>query len=160
MMNIEGIISQLSSLKEHCCSMIDKEEPENIWKEDEEALQFAIDLLSGKGENLLALLKLMQENPELPVVPMVDGEIVSGDEYGYWVGKWGSAAVDEYVTSTRYAWAGEILFKSDDDVFDVLEKCLPDDEFEKLPETVEECRPVYNALPWTKAIIVYIQMPD
>lgn len=28
------------------------------------------------------LFKLMQENPDLPVVPMVDGEIVAGDDYG------------------------------------------------------------------------------
>ena len=32
------------------------------------------------------LFRLMQENPDLPVVPMVDGEIV-GDDSGYWVGK-------------------------------------------------------------------------
>lgn len=155
-MNIEEIISQLSGLKEHCHSMIDKEEPESIWKGDEEALQFAIDLLSGKGGNLLALLKLMQENPELPVVPMVDGEI-PGDDSGYWLGAWGNARVDEYLLINKCKW---MVFKSDDDVFDVLEKYLSDDEFEKLPETEEECRPVYNALPWTKAIIVYIQTSD
>lgn len=155
-MNIEEIISQLSGLKEHCHSMIDKEEPESIWKGDEEALQFAIDLLFGKGENLLALLKLMQENPELPVVPMVDGEI-PGDDSGYWLGAWGKARVDEYLLTNNHEW---MVFKSDDDVFDVLERHLSDEEFEKLPETEEECRPVYNALPWTKAIIVYIQMPD
>jgi hypothetical protein len=44
------------------------------------------------------LFKLMQENPELPVVPMVDGEI-PGDDSGYWLGAWGSARVDEYAES-------------------------------------------------------------
>ena len=34
------------------------------------------------------------------------------------------------------------------------------EEFEKLPETEEECRPFYDALPWTKAIIVYINPHD
>lgn len=47
-------------------------------------------------------------------------------------------------------------FKSDDDVFDVLEKYLSDEEFEKLPESESECRKYYNALPWEKAIIVSI----
>lgn len=28
------------------------------------------------------LFKLMQENPDLPVVPMVDADIVAGDDYG------------------------------------------------------------------------------
>lgn len=85
-----------------------------------------------------------------------DGEI-PGDDSGYWLGAWGKARVDEYLLTNNREW---MVFKSDDDVFDVLERHLSDEEFEKLPETEEECRPVYNALPWTKAIIVYIQMPD
>lgn len=35
------------------------------------------------------LFKLMQENPDLPVVPMVDADIVAGDDYGRWMGSWG-----------------------------------------------------------------------
>ena len=31
------------------------------------------------------LLKHIQENPDLPIVPMVDGEIVGSDEYGRWL---------------------------------------------------------------------------
>ncbi len=48
------------------------------------------------------------------------------------------------------------MFKSDDDVFEVLERFLPEEEFEALPEKESECRPFYDALPWVKAIIVYI----
>ena len=107
-------------------------------------------------KNREELFKLMQENPDLPVVPMVDSEIVA-DNCGYWRGSWGSAEVDEYFISKR---AERVFFKSDDDVFDVLERHLTDEEFEKLPETEEECRPFYDALPWTKAIIVYINLPD
>jgi len=43
----------------------------------------------------------MQENPDLPVVPMVDGEIVAGDDHGYWQGAWGYARVDEYLKPKR-----------------------------------------------------------
>lgn len=42
-------------------------------------------------KNREELFKLMQENPELPVVPMVDGEI-PGDDCGYWLGSWGASA--------------------------------------------------------------------
>lgn len=107
-------------------------------------------------KNREELFKLMRENPELPVVPMVDGEI-PGDDSGYWLGAWGSAQVDEYLLTSNREW---MVFKSDDDVFDVLERHLTDEEFEKLPETKEECRPFYDALPWTKAIIVHIVLPD
>lgn len=41
-------------------------------------------------KNREELFKLMQENPDLPVVAMVDGEI-PGDDSGYWLGAWGSA---------------------------------------------------------------------
>lgn len=107
-------------------------------------------------ENREGLFKLIKENPDLPIVPMVDGEI-PGDDCGYWQGAWGNAHIDEYLLAYNRE---RILFKSDDDVFDVLEHYLTDEEFEALPETEEECRPIYNALPWIKAIVVYITLPD
>lgn len=98
-------------------------------------------------------LKLIQENPDIPIVPMVNGEI-PGDDCGYWIGAWGSARIDEYLLVNNFEY---VVFKSDDDVFDVLERHLSDEEFEKLPEAESECRPIYDALPWTKAIVVYIE---
>lgn len=102
------------------------------------------------------LFGLIAENPELPIVPMVDGEI-PGDDSGYWLGAWGNARVDEYLLTKNHEW---MVFKSDDDVFDVLERHLSNEEFEKLPEGEAECRAVYEALPWTKAIIVDIDLPE
>ena len=98
------------------------------------------------------LFRLMKENPDLPVIPMVDGEICS-DDYAYYLGVWGPVSVDEYLICKRY---GYVAFKSDDDVFDVLEKYLTDEEFAKLPESENECRPYYDNLPWIKAIIIKI----
>jgi len=102
------------------------------------------------------LFRLIRENPELPVVPMVDGEIPE-DDSGWWLGAWGCARVDEYLLTNNREW---VVFKSDDDIFDVLERHLSDEEFEKLPEKESECRPYYDALPWTKAIIVNINLPN
>ena len=106
-------------------------------------------------QNREEFLKLIQENPDIPIVPIVNGEI-PGDDSGYWVGAWGYARVDEYLFTHNSGW---LVFKSDEDVFDVLERHLTDEEFEKLPETESECRPIYDALPWTKAIVVYIELP-
>ncbi len=108
-------------------------------------------------ENFKNLLRLMGEHPDLPVIPMVDGEIAEGDEYGCYMASFGSVSLDEYIVCKRYAWSGQVFFKSDDDVFDVLEKFLTDEEFEKLPESEEGCKEIYDSLPWTKAIIVYIE---
>ena len=107
-------------------------------------------------ENREELFKLMKENPELSIVPMVNSEIVE-DDFGYWVGAWGRAKIDEYFISKR---AERIFFKSDDDVFDVLERHMSNEEFDALPESEEECRKFYDALPWNKAIIVYINLPE
>lgn len=107
-------------------------------------------------ENREELFRLIKENPELPIVPMVDAEIVAED-CGYWLGAWGRAEVDEYFISER---AERVFYKSDGDVFDVLERHLSDEEFEALPESEEECRPYYDKLPWIKAIIVYINLPE
>lgn len=100
------------------------------------------------------LLELIRENPELPVLPMVDGEI-PGDDCGYWLGAWGSATCEEYLITPD-----SVLFKSDDDVFDTLERLLPDSEFDKLPDEESKCRNIYDNLPWKKAIVVYITTRD
>lgn len=109
------------------------------------------------GQRQEGLLKLVREHPELPIVPFVDAEIVA-DAGGYWLGSFGIVRVDEYLVPL-YGDA-PVMFKSDNDVFDTLEKCLSDEEFEELPETEGECRAIYEALPWKKAIIVYIDLPE
>lgn len=42
-----------------------------------------------------ALLNLIKENPDLPIVPMVDYEVVE-DGYGRWMGSFGHCYVGEY----------------------------------------------------------------
>ena len=109
-----------------------------------------------ENKNRTELFRLMQENPDLPIVPMVDSDVVV-DDCGYWMGTWGRACIDEYFISER---AERVFFKSDGDVFYVLESHLSDEGFEVLPESEEACRPYYDSLPWKKAIIVYITLPE
>lgn len=75
------------------------------------------------------MLELIKENPDLPV--------------------------DEYLICNK---SGYLAFRSDEDVFDTLERYLDEEEFDALPEDEDACREVYNNLPWTKAIIVWIEM--
>ncbi len=110
-------------------------------------------------QNREELLKLIRENPDLPIVPMVEYDVVSED-YGYWTGAWGSAYIDEYVVVERGIFSKRVLFKSDDDVFGTLEQYMSDYEFDCLPESEKECRPYYDNLPWIKAIVVYINAPE
>lgn len=47
------------------------------------------------NEQTQLLLNLIKENPDLPVVPMVDYDVV-GDGYGRWLGSFGNCYVGEY----------------------------------------------------------------
>lgn len=97
------------------------------------------------------LLTLIKENPDLPIVPIVDGEICN-DDYGWYLGSWGFCCVKEFLTREKYD-TFEIMWK-DDDVWDTLEKYFTIEEFNAIPDS--KGREVYESLPWIKAIIIRI----
>ena len=106
-------------------------------------------------ENREELFRLMQENPELPVVPMVDYEIVA-DDSGRWLGSWGSSYIGEYLIGEE-----QVHFREDDDpseVDKVLSERYGDDYYTDM--TDEQEAEVYAGLPWVKAIIVNIDLPE
>lgn len=70
------------------------------------------------------LLELIKAHPELPIVPMVDSEIVCDDGYARWKGAWGAASVTKYLVSEEH-----IFFFDDEDVEAVLIEVKGYDEF-------------------------------
>ena len=106
--------------------------------------------------NTEKLLELIRENPDLPVVPMVEAEVVAGDEYGWWLGSWGSAKIKAYYLGR------EGVHFDDDDEEDVLSDLVGckygcDSEGRDIYElSDEEWNKLYASVPWTRAIVVYI----
>ena len=103
------------------------------------------------------LLKLINDNPELPVVPLVNSEVVVDDSCCYWLGTWGPASIEEY-----YLGDEKVHIKSMDDEEDVLTD-LQGSIFGRLPDgrdvydlSDDEWDELYKSIPWTKAIVVYI----
>ena len=102
------------------------------------------------------IIKLIEENPDLPVVPMVDSEVVADDSYSYWMGKWGRCEVTEYYNGREY-----IHFR-DDDEEDVLNdmvgcKYSHDPQGRDIYDlTDDEWNELYKSIPWIKCIVVYI----
>ncbi len=106
-------------------------------------------------ENVSNLFKLIKENPDLPIVPMVATECVCGDEHGYWKAEWGSAKVTKY-------WMNEEGIYQYDDFSELVDewvetnyddekyKNLTDEEIETIAEEV------VNGYDWVDAIMVYI----
>ena len=106
--------------------------------------------------NIEELLQLIKDNPELPIISMVDSEIVA-DDGGYWMGEWGISKVEEY-----YLGCERVHIKDDDDEEEVLSDLsgcryghdFQDRDIYDLPD--EEWNKLYAELSWEKAIIVYI----
>lgn len=102
------------------------------------------------------LLKLVQENPDLPVIPMVDSEVVADDGYQWWMGEWGHSEVTEYYTGRE-----GVHFKSDDeeDVLIDMAGCkysMTKDGRDVYDLSDDEWNELYNSLEWKRAIVVYI----
>lgn len=60
-----------------------------------------------QSEKLEELLKLMQANPELPVIPCVDGDVVGGDDCYCWLGTWGASGIQEYIIGNERTYYRE-----------------------------------------------------
>lgn len=103
------------------------------------------------------IIKLIEENPDLPVIPIVDGEVVGDNACSYWLGKWGRCRVTEYYLGEERVYLKDV--DDEEDVLNDMAGCryeydqqgryiydLTDDEWDEL----------YNSIPWVKCIAVYI----
>lgn len=108
---------------------------------------------SKKHNNVDKLKTLIFENPDLPVLPIVESYVSTSCDY--WLGEWDCKVTEFYEGRNR------LHFKDDDeeDVLDDMVGCewehdsqgrwiydLTDDEWDAL----------YQSIPWTKCIAVYI----
>lgn len=91
----------------------------------------------------------MQENPQLPVVPMIDSNIVTDDSFPRWMGVWGSATKSAYLITDE-----RVFIRDYDDEEDVLSEVYGWDAYEEMSD--EEAEDAYENLSWTEAIIVNI----
>lgn len=102
---------------------------------------------------LAQLLDLIKENPHLPVVPMVDREVVADDTWGYWLGSWGIASIERICHGEeRY------FFYDEHDMEDLVTEKKGWDWYDKA--TDDEVLEAYRSLPWIKCIVVYIELPE
>lgn len=104
------------------------------------------------------LFRLMEKNPDLPVVPMIDGEACGDDDFARYCGSWGESYVTEYIVGE-----GVVHFRESNPDLCELEDVLTDgfvsyDALERMFD--EDLRAAYNGLGWIKAIIVNIDVPE
>lgn len=100
----------------------------------------------------MELRQLIIDNPGLELVPFVSEDC--GGEYYYTLGAFSSAQVDEYATNPYND--EKILFRSNgwDDDFEADYIDNDPEDREEIPD--EEIIAAFDALPWVKGILVYI----
>lgn len=106
------------------------------------------------NNNTKQLMELMEQYPELPIVPMVHTEVVhDSDYYTRWISKIGESYIGRYICGKE-----ALHFFDSEDLVEVLETLLDvryqEWELEYLPD--EKLDDLYKGLNWTTAIIVDI----
>ena len=107
------------------------------------------------NEKIKEILKLIDEHPDLPVIPMVGQDIVA-DCTGEWVASFGKAEVKKMCI-----YGENVIFREDKNAIKTVEAL----ELEGLTEgrTREESIEILNGyldgLDWLEAIIVHIETP-
>ncbi len=136
--------------------------PQEVSKELRESIYKAKKQIEKQADNLKELFTLIRKHPDLPIVAMVDSDIVA-DDGGFWLGEWGRCEVDKYIVHENY---GVIFYDNGNpDIVDIFEKYFDYAECgidEEMPD--KEALPLMKAkidtLDWKEAIIVYIVLPD
>lgn len=101
------------------------------------------------------LLKLVEEHPELPVIPMVDYEVVASDDYGYWMGSFGKCRVGKYAIDYCHYNERVLLDEDEEELIESIAETKyngTDEDYKRAEEEAKEL--------WHDAIIVFIGLPE
>lgn len=107
------------------------------------------------NENIKEILKLIDEHPDLPVIPMVGQDIVA-DCTGEWVAHFGKAEVKKMCI-----YGEKVVFREWKNAIKTVEAL----ELEGLTEgrtreeSLEKLNRYLDELEWLEAIIVHIETP-
>lgn len=103
-------------------------------------------------ENINQLFELIKQNPDLPIIPMVDQEVIADDSHGRWMGSWGSGRIGEYFIVEE-----NMYFRENEEVEALLSEKYGHNAFLQMDD--ETAKKAYEEIPWIKAIIVNIDLP-
>lgn len=131
------------------------------------------------NDNIKELLELINENHELPIICLVDSEVVS-DDYGRWMAQIGRSEIGEFATYNERFYDDREEFTEDyyshnDDILDERfgynpRMSYPDEQKRYLEAEIEANKEAEARLneyldevadrAFSKAILVYIDTPE
>lgn len=110
-----------------------------------------------KTSNIRKLVRLIEENPELEVLPMVEGEVVAEniDSSVRWMATVGDSEIREFILGED-----KIYFKEEyvDGIEEMLVDVTGNSKFYN--ESEEVCLDAYASLPWERVIVIDINTPE
>lgn len=107
------------------------------------------------------LIKLHKEHPELPVITMVDTEVVASDEFSFWISRIRAVTIKKYMVADD-----EVLFYEDMDydnawrMYDYSYIRSKIDQYMSEEEVVDVLVELYEKAPWKEAIIIWVGVND
>ena len=108
-----------------------------------------------KPETLKELVRLIQENPDLPLIVLVSNDAYYGDDWCYSLGELATPSVDEILPGE----SDRLYIKSDvDSEEDVLYDRTEYTEEWVDNATDDEIDEAFDSLPWKRVIVVYVEV--
>lgn len=107
------------------------------------------------NENIKNLVKLITENPNLKVLPMVDSDLL-GEDYSRYCASFGKAKIDEV-----YYQDERIYFRSEDEeeLFEEIEENIALDNEDLSEDEIRDMATNEVEEYWQEVIIVEIDLP-
>lgn len=108
------------------------------------------------NDNSKELLELIAKYPDLPVIPLVDDEVVGDDSCGWWLGRWGRCEVTKYFVGRERV---HLLDDDDEDILNDMPGCqygMTADGRDIMDLTDDEWNYLLELVPWVDAIVVHI----
>lgn len=107
------------------------------------------------NDNIKHLIQLMDENPDLPVIPMVGQDIVA-DCTGEWVAHFGKAEIKKMCI-----YGEKVIFREEKNAIKTVEALELEwlTEGRTREESIERLNGYLDELDWLEAIIVHIETP-
>lgn len=108
------------------------------------------------NDKVKKFIKLVQENPELEVISMVDTDVIGDENCSWWYGEIGNSQVRKYITYQLYQDGEQIVFYEDRDD---IEEYIKDHDTDYI-RTDEEIKKYVEAMEWREVIFLDINTPD
>lgn len=130
-----------------------------------------VDLVEGinmdkKESATLELVILVRENPKLPIIAVVDSDVVVNHDYEKWFGAVTKARIESMWTNTlngvsrtwtmKEALMEKDIFIKENAPYDLIERL---DKLNGVDFDIEANKWI-KSLPWKKYIVVYVDVPN